>query len=36
MAGSKLAVAVAGKELGANATSRNWTTVNRLLEMCAA
>jgi uncharacterized protein (DUF1697 family) len=36
VAGSKLAVAVAGKDLGAGATSRNWRTVNRLLEMAAA
>jgi uncharacterized protein (DUF1697 family) len=36
VAGSKLSVAIVGKDLGAGATSRNWTTVNRLLEMSAA
>jgi uncharacterized protein (DUF1697 family) len=36
VAGSKLSVAIVGKDLGAGATSRNWTTVNRLLEMAAA
>jgi uncharacterized protein (DUF1697 family) len=35
VAGSKLSVAIVGKDLGAGATSRNWTTVNRLLEMAA-
>ena len=35
VAGSKVAVAAAGKDLGPSATSRNWTTVNRLLEMAA-
>jgi uncharacterized protein (DUF1697 family) len=33
VAGSKLSVAIVGKDLGAGATSRNWTTVTRLLEM---
>ena len=36
VAGSKLSVAIVSKDLGAGATSRNWTTVNRLLEMAAA
>jgi uncharacterized protein (DUF1697 family) len=36
VAGSKLSLAVVSKVLGAAATSRNWTTVNRLLEMAAA
>jgi uncharacterized protein (DUF1697 family) len=36
VAGSKLSVAIVAKDLGAGATSRNWTTVNRLLEMAAA
>ena len=36
VAGSKLSVAIVGRDLGARATSRNWTTVNRLLEMAAA
>jgi uncharacterized protein (DUF1697 family) len=36
VAGSKLSVAIVGKDLGSGATSRNWTTVNRLLEMSAA
>jgi uncharacterized protein (DUF1697 family) len=35
VAGSKLSVAIVSKDLGAGATSRNWTTVNRLLEMAA-
>jgi uncharacterized protein (DUF1697 family) len=30
---SKLAAALTGKALGANATARNWTTVTTLLEM---
>jgi uncharacterized protein (DUF1697 family) len=36
VAGSKLSLAIVAKDLGAGATSRNWTTVNRLLEMAAA
>jgi uncharacterized protein (DUF1697 family) len=36
VAGSKLSVAIVAKDLGAGATSRNWTTVNRLLAMAAA
>jgi uncharacterized protein (DUF1697 family) len=36
VAGSKLSVAIVAKDLGAGATSRNWRTVNRLLEMAAA
>jgi uncharacterized protein (DUF1697 family) len=36
VAGSKLSVAIVSKDLGPGATSRNWTTVNRLLEMAAA
>jgi uncharacterized protein (DUF1697 family) len=36
VAGSKLSVAIVAKDLGAGATSRNWTTVNRLLAMSAA
>jgi uncharacterized protein (DUF1697 family) len=36
VAGSKLSLAIVAKDLGAAATSRNWTTVNRLLEMAAA
>jgi uncharacterized protein (DUF1697 family) len=32
---SKLAAALTGKALGANATARNWTTVATLLEMAA-
>jgi uncharacterized protein (DUF1697 family) len=32
---SKLAAALTGKGLGANATARNWTTVTTLLEMAA-
>jgi uncharacterized protein (DUF1697 family) len=36
VAGSKLAIGISGKDLGTGATSRNWTTVNRLLEMAAA
>jgi uncharacterized protein (DUF1697 family) len=36
VAGSKLSVAIVGRDLGAGATSRNWRTVNRLLEMAAA
>jgi uncharacterized protein (DUF1697 family) len=36
VAGSKLSVAVVAKDLGEGATSRNWTTVTRLLEMAAA
>lgn len=36
VAGSKLSLAIVAKGLGAAATSRNWTTVNRLLEMAAA
>jgi uncharacterized protein (DUF1697 family) len=36
VAGSKLSLAIVSKVLGAAATSRNWTTVNRLLEMAAA
>jgi uncharacterized protein (DUF1697 family) len=35
VAGSKLSVAIVAKDLGAGATSRNWRTVNRLLEMAA-
>jgi uncharacterized protein (DUF1697 family) len=33
VAGSKLSVGIVAKDLGVGATSRNWTTVNRLLEM---
>jgi uncharacterized protein (DUF1697 family) len=36
VAGSKLSLAIVAKDLSAAATSRNWTTVNRLLEMAAA
>jgi uncharacterized protein (DUF1697 family) len=36
VAGSKLSVAIVSKDLGTGATSRNWRTVNRLLEMAAA
>ncbi len=36
VARSKLWNALAGKDLGVTATARNWTTVNRLLEMAAA
>jgi uncharacterized protein (DUF1697 family) len=36
VAGSKLSVAIVAKDLGVGATSRNWSTVNRLLAMAAA
>jgi len=33
---SKLAAALTAKELGVNATARNWTTVRTLLDMASA
>lgn len=36
IAGSKLSTAVVGRALGETATARNWTTVNKLLELASA
>jgi len=35
VAGSRLSVAVVGKDVGADATSRNWTTVKTLAQMAS-